>query len=165
MERLEKEHQERLAGVKELGNDWGVQAALEGGAAVLGAMGSMNKKALKAQGVFAAAAALMSTYKGAATALELPFPQNMAAAASVIAKGIGFVSAIKSAASSGASGAAPSASGGAASATQAAAPAPLQVNLNTFGAGDLVSMMDFGAVLDRLNDAAGDRGYNILRPA
>jgi len=162
MERLEKEHQERLASIKEMGNQWGVQAALEGGAAILGAMASTNKKAAKLQGIFAAAAALMSTYQGAAKELEKG-TFGFASAAAVIAKGIGFVSAIKSAASSGASGA-PAASG-TNGATQAAAPAPLQATLNTFGAGDLVSMVDLGAMLDRLNDAAGDRGYTILRPA
>ena len=86
---------------------------------------------------------------------------RLAAAGAALASGLNAVKNIKSATEGGGS----SSGGGAASATQAAAPAPLQVNLNTFGAGDLVSMMDFGAVLDRLNDAAGDRGYNILRPA
>jgi hypothetical protein len=45
--------------------------------------------------VFGAAQALISTYQGAAEALKLPFPKNLAAAAAVIAKGIGFVQAIK----------------------------------------------------------------------
>ena len=66
-------------------------------------MGEMNQiagggydKLLKAQKIFAAASALISTYQGAAKALELPFPYNIAAAAKVIAAGLGFVSAIKS---------------------------------------------------------------------
>lgn len=63
--------------------------------------GDYNQKFLKAQRVFAASAALISTYQGAAKALELPFPMNIAAAAKVIAAGLGFVSAIKSGGSSG----------------------------------------------------------------
>lgn len=79
-------------------------------------MGQMNQvagggydKLLKAQKVFAAASALISTYQGAAKALELPFPYNIAAAAKVIAAGMGFVSAIKSGGSSGGGGRASSA--------------------------------------------------------
>lgn len=62
--------------------------------------GDYNQKFLKAQRIFAASAALISTYQGAAKALELPFPMNIAAAAKVIAAGLGFVSAIKSGGSS-----------------------------------------------------------------
>src|SRR5690606_14349503 len=63
--------------------------------------GDYNQKFLKAQRVFAASAALISTYQGAAKALELPLPMNIAAAAKVIAAGLGFVSAIKSGGSGG----------------------------------------------------------------
>jgi hypothetical protein len=94
IERLEKEHQERLSGIRDAGNQWGVQAALDGGAAILGALASTNKKAQKAQAIFAAASALMSTYQGAAKELEKG-TFGFASAAAVIAKGIGFVSAIK----------------------------------------------------------------------
>lgn len=50
---------------------------------------------LKAQKVFGAASALISTYTGAAEALKLPFPYNMMAAGKIIAAGLGFVNAIK----------------------------------------------------------------------
>lgn len=78
--------------------------------------GDYNQKFLKAQRVFAASAALISTYQGAAKALELPFPMNIAAAAKVIAAGLGFVSAIKSGGAGGGSGRG-SGTSGAASAT------------------------------------------------
>lgn len=67
------------------------------------AFGQMNSLAgggydalLKAQRVFGAASALISTYTGAAKALELGFPQNIIAMGKVLAAGMGLVSAIKS---------------------------------------------------------------------
>lgn len=73
-------------------------------------MGQLNElagggydKLLKAQRVFGAASALISTYQGAAKALELPFPYNMAAMAKVMAAGMGLVNAIKSGGKSGSS--------------------------------------------------------------
>lgn len=66
--------------------------------------GSNNEKFLRAQKIFAAASALISTYQGAAKALELPFPYNIAAAGKVIAAGMGFISAIKGSGSGGSSG-------------------------------------------------------------
>lgn len=78
-------------------NLWSVE--LDGMAA---AFGEMNKlagggydKLLRAQQIFSAASALMSTYTGAAKALELPFPQNMVAMGKVLAAGMGLVNAIK----------------------------------------------------------------------
>lgn len=95
---LEQEYQERLASIKAQGNQWSLQSALDGAAEIFGAMGSMNKKFLKAQAVFAAGSALISTYQGAAKELEKG-TFGFAAAAAVIAKGIGFVAAIKGAGS------------------------------------------------------------------
>lgn len=59
------------------------------------AMGTENKKMLKIAQVAGAAQALMATMTGAAEALKLGFPFNLVAAAAVIAKGMGFVAAIK----------------------------------------------------------------------
>ena len=91
-------------------NLWSVE--LDGMAAAFGAMnqlaGGGYDKLLRAQQIFAAASALMSTYTGAAKALELPFPQNMVAMGKVLAAGMGLVNAIKGgkkAASSGGSAA------------------------------------------------------------
>lgn len=73
-------------------------------------LGQMNQIAggydgiLRAQKIFGAASALISTYTGAAEALKLPFPQNIAAAAKVLATGMGFVNAIKGAGSGGGGG-------------------------------------------------------------
>ena len=87
-------------------NLWSVE--LDGMAA---AFGEINKlagggydKLLRAQQIFAAASALMSTYTGSAKALELPFPQNMVAMAKVMAAGMGLVNAIKGGGKSGGAG-------------------------------------------------------------
>lgn len=72
------------------------QAGLEqAGANATAALG-IAANLLGFQRVFAAGSALVSTFQGAAQALTLPFPANLAAAALVLAKGLGFVAAIKS---------------------------------------------------------------------
>ena len=103
IERLEEEHQKRLSEIKEMGNQWSLQSALAGGAEILGAMGAFNKKALKAASIFSAAQALISTYEGAAKELKKG-TFGFASAAAVIAKGLAFVAAIKSAGSGGGGG-------------------------------------------------------------
>jgi hypothetical protein len=123
-ERLEQEHQERLAAIRDMGNQWSLSAALKGGAEILGAMGASNKKALKVQKVFAAAAALVDTYQGAAAELKKG-TFGFAAAAAVIAKGFGFIAAIKGVSDSG-GGTASASSGGRGGAT-----APAQQNTQT----------------------------------
>ena len=104
-----------------------------------------------------AAQALISTYQGAAEALKLGFPQNMAAVAAVMAKGLGLVAAIKGVSSSGGGG---GAGGGGAGAAAAAAPAqtPLNVRLSGLGAGDSITGGQLSSLFDRLQDEAGDRG-------
>jgi hypothetical protein len=94
-ERLEEEHQRRINGIKKAGAMADLALLVGAGAEVLGALGENNEKALKLAQAFGAAQALISAYQGAAEALKLPFPANIAAAATVLAKGIGFVAAIK----------------------------------------------------------------------
>ena len=163
-ERLEEEHQERLGRIREIGAESAVSMALGAGEEILSAIGQTNKKALRVAKVFGAAQALISAYQGAAEALKLPFPKNIAAAATVLAKGIGFVTAIRGVneGGGGGGGGGGGSVGSAGGATQAAAQGPLQVSLNTFGAGDLINRADLGNLLDRLNREAGDRGYTIL---
>lgn len=94
-------------------------ASLDATGDLMGSMaqiiGSGNDKMLKAQKIFGAASALVSTYIGAAKALELPFPANLAAMATVLAKGMSLVAAIKSGSKSGSGS-------GATGNTQSAAP-------------------------------------------
>lgn len=78
-------------------NRWSVEInGLSDGFAKMNELaGGGYDKLLKAQKVFSAASALMSTYTGAAKALELPFPQNLIAMGKVLAAGMGLVNAIK----------------------------------------------------------------------
>lgn len=83
--------------------------------------GDYNQKFLKAQRVFAASAALISTYQGAAMTLADPTLttwQRIAAAAKVVATGLGFVSAIKSGGSSSGGGKSTSSAASAATKTE-----------------------------------------------
>ena len=154
IERLEQEHQERLSGIRDAGNQWGVQAALDGGAAILGALVSTNKKAQKAQSIFAAASAFMSTYQGAAKELEKG-TFGFASAAAVITKGIGFVTAIKRAGGSSSSGSSSAASSGAGGG--AAAPAAQQnagTHMNFQFTGGWASQEAMGRfMVDSINEA------------
>jgi len=162
-ERLEEEHQRRLAGIREIGNQSALSMALGAGEQILNAIGQTNAKALKVAKVFGAAQALISAYQGAAEALKLPFPANIAAAATVLAKGIGFVNAIRSVNSGGGGGGATGGGGGGSSAqSQAPAQTPLDVRLTGFGPNDLFTGDMIGGLLDRLSTEAGDRGYRIM---
>lgn len=167
IERLEEEHQERLRGLKDEGKESSLQSVLDSGAEILGAMGTSNKKAAKLQQAFAIGSALMSTYQGAAKELELGVA-GYARAAAVIAKGIAYVGSITSAGNSAGGGGGGGRGGGAGSGggSSAAAPSqgPLEVSLNTYGAGDFMAKMDVASLLSRLNDEAGDRGYRIMVP-
>lgn len=96
IERLEKEHADRLAAIEDAKNSFNLQSALGAGADILGALGSTSEKALKISQGFAAAEALVSTYKGAAKELEKG-TLGFATAAAVIAKGFAFIAAIKGA--------------------------------------------------------------------
>lgn len=96
--RLEQEYQDRLANLQTAGHEFTLTGVLDAGADMLGAMGAINKKALKAQAVFAAGSAWISTLQGAAKELEKG-TFGFATAAAVITKGLAFVGAIKSAGS------------------------------------------------------------------
>jgi hypothetical protein len=117
-ERLEQEHQDRLSKIREMANSANLSMVLGAGEEILNAIGQTNKKALKVAKVFGAAQALISAYQGAAEALKLPFPKNLAAAATVLAKGISFVSAIRGVNESGAGGGGRGGGAGGASAPQ-----------------------------------------------
>ncbi len=132
--------------------------ALGGIGDVMGAManvvGSNNDKMLKAQKIFGAASALISTYVGAAEALKLPFPANLAAMATVLAKGMSLVAAIKSGSKSSASG-----GGGSAGTTQAAAPqekAPLRQMAEINVHGEVFGREQVIGLIEKINDVQKD---------
>lgn len=131
---------------------------------------SGNERMQKAARGFAAVEALINAWRAYTQTLadpSLPFFAKFAAAAKVLAAGMGAVNAIRGGGRGGGAASGAGAAGASASAASpaAAAQGPLQVSLNTFGAGDFIRAADFGMILDRLNAEAGDRGYTILRPA
>lgn len=151
--RLEQEYQDRLAGIKQQAADGQLALTLGAGSDVLSALGAFNDKAFKAAKVAAAAQALVSTFQGAAEALKLPFPANIAAAAAVTAKGLGLVAAIKGVSSSGGGG---SAGGGAgAAAAPVAAQSPLDVNVSGIGGGGL-NTGQLNSIFDHIRDGISD---------
>lgn len=98
--RLAQEYQDKLAAINGQGNKSQLETFLSGTGEILGAMGAFNDKALRISKAFAAAEALVSTYQGAAAELKKGV-FGFATAAAVIAKGLGFVAAIRGISSSG----------------------------------------------------------------
>ena len=115
--RLEREYQDRLGRIQDEGNRTRIGELGGFFGDMASALASGNDELLRISKLFAAAQALISTYEGAAKALTLPFPANLAAFAQVLATGLGAVSAIQSG-SKGGRGA-----GGVAPATATSAPA------------------------------------------
>lgn len=144
--------------------------------AISGAFGDLaaltqsgNEKLFKIGQAAKVAEAIVEGYSAAVAAwnkgMKVGGPGMAAAftAASLVKTGA-LIASMKSQSSSG-GGSSGAGGGGGGAAAAAPSQAPLQVNLNTFGAGDFISKMDFGNLLTQLNTAAGDRGYTILRTA
>lgn len=163
-ERLEQEHNERLGRIREIGNESAVSMALGAGEEILSAIGQTNQKALRIAKVFGAAQALISAYQGAAEALKLPFPKNIAAAAAVLAKGIGFVSAIKSVNAGGGSAGGGGGSSAAVAATGGGTTETRTANINFYG-GFQPTQETIGMIASGLNDWLGDGGRLNMRTA
>ena len=159
-ERLEEEHQKRMNAIKQAGAMADLAIVAGAGAEILNAIGQNNKKALKIAKVFSAAEALISTYAGAANALKLPFPQNLAAAAAIIAKGIGFVNAIKSVGDNGTGGGGGGSTGSAAS-SAAAAPAMATQTVSINLQGDTFSRGSVEGLLEQIQSQL-DRGGRLV---
>lgn len=165
MEAAQSQHNEAMAGIDAYRyGDAALKAeTFMGDMATAFAMG--NEKMQKSARGFAAVEALINAWRAYNQTLadpSLPFLAKFAAGAKVLAAGMGAVNAIKGSGSGGGSGGAAS---GATATQTGASQGPLQVSLNTFGAGDFIRTADFGSMLDSLNKAAGDRGYTILVPA
>lgn len=121
------------------------KTALEATDGILGAMGKLfdNSKPI------AMAQAIINTYQGITEALKLPFPKNLAAAATVAAEGFAAVKGIQSTNKSGGGGG----SGGAAAAGgggQGASPR-IVLNVQPNERGD-VPMETFTSLIDTIND-------------
>lgn len=159
-ERLEEEHQKRMNAIKQAGAASDLATVMGAGEQILSAIGQNNKKAMKIAKVFGAAQALISTYTGAAEALKLPFPKNLAAAAAIIAKGIGFVNAIKSVGDNGSGGGGAGSTGASATSSAAAPAIPTQtvaINLQ----GDTFSRSSVEGLLEQIQSQL-DRGGRLV---
>ena len=129
-----------------------------GSADVLSALGAFNDKALRISKVFGAAQALISTFQGSAEALKLPFPANLVAAATVAAKGLSLVAAIKGV-SKGGGGGGGAAVGGGAAASSVPPPQPVERRYAEFKflGGNVYEPR---ALVDAINNAT-DQGLQI----
>jgi len=120
VEQLEGRHQKTLQNIRDRGN----HAMLAGAGQVLGSLANVlrteGEKHLEIVKGLSIAQALIAAYTGAAEALKLPFPANIAAFAGVLAKGLGAVASIKSIKSGSSGGGAPGGGGGGGGASSAA---------------------------------------------
>lgn len=94
-QKLAKEHEESLKNIRlsAISDNLGYAADFMGSMAQIAELG--GKKTTKIAKAFGIAQALISTFQGAAKALTLPFPANMAAYAQVLAQGLTAVASIR----------------------------------------------------------------------
>jgi len=139
---------------------------LSAGEEIANGFGTVNSKMLKTAKIFGAAQALISTYQGAAEALKLPFPANLAAAAKVIATGLGFVGAIKGVSSGGSGKSSSGYSSGATSVargtTTQRTSSPLDIRITGLKADQYYRGDTIAELLTALIKEAGDRGVGRL---
>jgi hypothetical protein len=153
IERLEKEHQDRLMGIRADGESSTLSQAGQFFGDMANATRGGNEEMLKISKAFGAAQALISAWQGAAEALKLPFPGNIAAFGAVLAQGMGAVSAIQSISAGGGGG---GGGGSAASAAPAAAQSITRtVDVNLSG-GSESSQGSIRSLIAQINDAIGD---------
>lgn len=159
MERLQQQHQERMAQIDVARYGDGQQQLAGYLGVIADTFQSGNEKMQKVARIAGAAEALINAWRAFSQTLadpKLPFFAKFAAGASVLAAGMQAVNAIKSGSSS-TSIARPATP----TATSAAA-APLEVRLTGFGPGDMFTGSMIGSLLDKLSTEAGDRGYKIM---
>jgi hypothetical protein len=156
----EKRHRDRLAKLNEMGFQGRLRMATGFMNDIMSMTQNRSKTLFKISKGVAIADALVSTYQGAAKALKLDFPRNLAAMSSVLAAGFAQVNAIKGVSDSGGGGGAAGA-GGAAATTAEAPTQILETNVTFSGGGD-VSQDQFRGFVNGLNDALDD-GMTIGR--
>jgi len=103
-QKLAEEHQSALNQIQSIGlqNNLAMASDFFGSMAQIAQLG--GKKATKIAKVFGIAQALISTFQGAARALTLPYPANLAAYASTLAQGMSAVASIKGVSENGGGG-------------------------------------------------------------
>lgn len=157
MESAQQQHSEKMAGIDVYRYGTGLAKANEFFGSMATAMQGGNKKMLKIAKAFGVAQALISTYTGAAEALKLPFPSNLAAFAKVMATGLGAVSQIKGVSSGGGGGAGGGAVG-AAGAPEASQLFRVQgIDRDKLYSGDMIK-----GLFDSIVEESKDRGVRFI---
>lgn len=152
---LERQYHEKLSKIKDDSDAYnlGSTAKLFGDLNTMA--GGGYEGLLRAQKAFAAAEALVNTYRGAAQELARPTAtpwQKFAAVAKVIATGMGLVNAIKGGGKAGAGG-----SGGSSAQTTAASSQPVADRVTTVSfAGDPFMVAIAESVMKQMYDASGN---------
>ena len=156
---LAAKHAKEVADIENKAKVQKLSTVLGSGAQILEAIGQHNEKAAKMARIFGAAQALADTYAGAAAALKLPFPANLAAASSIIAAGLGFVNAIKSGSTSARPSGGSVARGSASvSASSGRSPTPQTVFINSIDPESLYSGQTLINLFDAFYDENDKRG-------
>lgn len=164
IERLEREHQDRLRGIRDESNG-GALAQAEtflGGMATLFEAG--GNRMVKAQRAVAAAEALINTLRAQAQVLadpKLSFWQKFPAVAAVAKAGAGIVKALGGN-SGGAASSGASAGGAAGNTATEAAQAPLQVTMRGLNPKDLFTGQMVIDMYDAISKEAGNRGVVLV---
>ena len=162
-ERLEQEHQDRLAGIRRAGNDAAFSSIVGTGQEILRAIGQNNDKAAKAAQTLGAFEAMVNAYRAASQALadpKLPWYAKVAAAGSLLATGIGFANSIKSMSKSN-----PSSGGGGGGGSSSASAATAQVAPTNYYfdiQGDTFSRASVESTLAAALQSEVDRGARIV---
>ena len=159
-ERLEQEHQDRLAAIEQAAQ----QRKLSETAGLFGALASIastgGKKMTKVAATFGAIEATINAYKGATAALADPnisVAGRLAAYASVLAAGLKGVAAIRQAGGIG-GGSGGSGGGGVITTPTAAAASPQRVLIEGIGPNDLITGSQLSEIFDRLYEENENRG-------
>jgi hypothetical protein len=129
---------------------------------VLNAAANGNQKLLKVARVVGAAEALINTYRAAAQTLAnptIPFYAKFAAAASVVASGLGMVNAIKSGSQASVSGSGAAPSGADAEIPTQATAAPQRVIIEGIDRNSLISGEQLSNIFEALYKENENRGF------
>jgi hypothetical protein len=161
-ERLEEEHQKRLAGIRDAGNQSAFSAIVGTGQKILGAIGQTNQKAAKAAAALGQFEAMVNAYRAASQVLadpSVPWFAKLSAAGSALAAGIGFATSIKGLSSSGggAGGGVVSSGAGATSGNAAMPTQEIRVNMINATPQQRMGMQE---IVDVFNSAY-DAGYRV----
>ncbi len=165
MLRLEEEYQNRLKGIRGSSHNDALQNFGSFLGEMEGAFEGSSKAMAKIGKIFGAAEALVNAFRAYNQVLadpSLPWHAKLPAAAAILSAGMKMVSAIQGTSESGTTTGGGGAAGSTPAGVAAAPPTPLEVTLQGISPDDLISGADVFALLDKLQDAAGNRGLRFV---